>query len=120
MRSGYETARGAAQRLAECARDDVDLTLEPKMLDCTPSGFSHHARAVRVVNDAHGIVAFREPHDRGEIGETSFHRKHAVRDDEDGMVAEHALSGQLPLEITHVVVLIAKTLAGREAATVDD
>ncbi len=36
------------------------------------------------------------------------------------MVAKVALGGKLPLEIAHIVVLITKTFAAGETATVDD
>ena len=56
-RPGDESARRAAERLAERRRDDVDLAEHAEMLGGAAAGLAEHAGRVRVVHDDDRVVS---------------------------------------------------------------
>src|SRR5581483_7316376 len=77
----------AAERLAERARDHVDLTDNSEVLGHAPPRLPHHPGAVRVVDDHDRVVLARELEDVGQPREVALHREHPVGDDELALAA---------------------------------
>ena len=111
-------ARGAAERLAERAGDDVDAALDAAMLGRAAAMSADEADRVAVVDHHHGVVLLGEVADAAEIGDDAVHREHAVGGDQPEARAGGLL--QLGLEVGHVVVGVAEALGLAEPHAVDD
>ena len=81
-RAGDESARRAAQRLAQRRRDDVHLAEHAEVLGRAAPRPAQHARRVRVVDHQHGVVLARDLQQVGQRRDRAFHREHAVAPDD--------------------------------------
>ena len=80
------------------------------------SALTNDAQGVGVVHHGAGAVLLGQPHDLRQVGDVAAHGEHTVGDDQDAGSLRHLL--ELPLQIGHVVVLIAQHLAEAELAAV--
>ncbi len=111
-------ARGAAERLAERAGDDVDPALDAAMLGRAAAVLADEADRVAVVDHDHGVVLLGQVADALQIGDDAVHREDAVGGDQP----EARVCGllQLRLEVGHVVVGVAVAPRLGEPHAVDD
>ena len=108
----------ARQRLGEGAHVHVHLFLQSEMAGRAPAAFADGAEAVGVVHHDPGAVLSGQTHDIGQVRDVTAHGEHAVGDDQGSGGLGHLL--QAPLQVRHVVVLVAEHLAEAEPGAVVD
>nr|GEU28576.1 hypothetical protein [Tanacetum cinerariifolium] len=113
-----KTAHGAAQRLAQRARDDVDAAHDVVVLVGAAAGGAHEARRVALVDHHQRAVAVGQVADLVELGDGAVHREHAVGDDHLVALAGGGL--QLGFQVGHVVVSVAQARGLAQADAVND
>ena len=111
---GDVPAGGAAQRLAERARQHVHLAEHAEVLDDTAAGLADHADAVRVVHEHDRVVRARQLEDVRQLGEVPLHREDAVREDQLPLTA--LARPQRVAQLAHVGVRVAHLRSGFASA----
>lgn len=117
---GHVTARRAAQRLAERARDDVDAALDAAILQGAAPVLADEADGVRIVDHHERAVAVGQIAHALQVRDDAVHREYAVGRDQLEARARRVGFAQLRLEIGEVVVLVAKAPGLRQTNAVDD
>src|SRR5450755_4169280 len=113
-------SRGAAQRLAQRAGDDVHLGFDSAVFGRAAAAVAHETDCVRVVDHHQRPMPFRERADRAQIGDDSVHGKNAVGGDQLEARAGRVGFVQFGLEIAHVVIAVAETFCLAKPDAVDD
>ncbi len=113
-------ARGAAERLAQRAGDDVHAPRHAAVLGRAAPACADHADRVRIVDHHQRIEARGDVADRVEARDDAVHREHAVGGDQLEARAVGIGLAQLALEILEVVVGVAVAPRLAEADAVDD
>ena len=113
-----ESAYGAAEGLAEGAREDVDAAVAVELLGDAVARLADNAGAVALVDHHEGVVFLGEVADLVQRGDVAVHGEDAVRRDD----AEAAGLGflELGLEVGHVGIGVAEALSLAQADAVDD
>jgi hypothetical protein len=115
-----ESARAAAEGLAERAGEEIDLAdvvaavpvgalaEHAEVFVGAAAGSAHDAVPVGVVDDEHGVVLVAQSSDGGEVGDVALHAEDAVGDDPDlaGDVGVGAGGFELVAEVGVVGVLV--------------
>ena len=113
-----ETAAAAAERLAECGREDVHVAHHAVQFRRAAPSRADEAGRVRVVDHQQRVVFLLECDDLVELGDEAVHREHAIgRDQACALVLRF---GQMLFELGHIAVRVTSALGLAQADAVDD
>src|SRR3989442_2711271 len=117
-RSGRETARRAAERLAQRRGDDVDATHYPGELVRAAAARAHETGGVRVVDQHHRFVTLGQRADLRQLRHVAVNGKDAVGEDEAKPFCARGL--ETATELGHVRVGVPLTFGLAQTNAVDD
>ena len=115
---GGVAAGGAAERLAERARQDIDAALDAAVLGGASALGANKADGVAVVDHHQGVMPLGEVADAREVRDDAVHREDAVGGDQAG--AGVGGIDESAFELGHVVVRVTKTAGLAKTDAVDD
>ena len=118
FRRGDIASGRAAQCLAKCARQNIDLDARP--LRRAAALGADETRGVAIVNQNQGVVSIGQLANVAQFGEITIHREHAVGNDDDAAGAGGLRGFQLGFKVIHAAIGKAEALGLGEPDAVDD
>ena len=116
--AGGEAAYGAAEGLAQRARQDVDLAAAVVEFGDAAAGFTQHACRVALVDHDQSVVFLGQGADFVERGGIAVHREYAVGADDAETLCLRLL--ETLLQVGHVGIGVTVTYGFAETHAVDD
>ena len=113
-----EAAHGAAEGLAQRARQDVNLAAQTVQLGDAAARLAQHSSRVALVNHNHRVILVGQSADLVQRGGIAVHREDSVRHDDAETLSLRTL--QAILQLRHVGVGIAVTYRLAQTYAVDD
>ena len=115
-----KAARGAAQRLAQRAGDEVHVAPHAPVLGCAPARGAHKAGGVAFVHAQQRAVAVAQLAHDIELRHRAVHGKHAIGKHQRETRALGAGLCQATFQVGHVVVFVAVAFGLAQANAVND